>query len=87
MPEINQYSFQYREIVEALIKQANIHEGRWTLVMNFNLAGANVGSSPTDVVPAAIVGVTNIGLQKALPDSPAILTVDASTVNPAPSST
>jgi len=83
MPEINQYTFPYQEVVEALIKKAGLHEGKWQLTMSFGLSGANVGTTGTDVVPAAIVPITGIGLQKAKADSPAALTVDAAVVNPA----
>jgi hypothetical protein len=83
MPEASQYIFKYGEVVELLIKKAGLHEGKWQLIMNFGLTGANVGPGPNDVVPAAILGVTNIGLQRATPESPPALTVDAAVVNPA----
>lgn len=84
MPEINQYLFKYHEIAEALIKQAGLHEGKWQIIMSFGIAGANMGPSDADLVPGAAVAVTNIGLQRANPASPAVLTADASVVNPLP---
>ena len=84
MPEINQYQFKYQEVVEALIKQAGLHEGRWQLVMNFGLAAANMGPNNSDLVPGAAVAVAGIGLLRANPGSPPALTADASVVNPTP---
>jgi hypothetical protein len=86
VPEISQYTFKYTEVIEALIKKAGLHEGKWQLIMNFGLGGANVGPNPEDVVPGAVVAVTGVALTKAMPDSPPALTLDAAEVNPAPSS-
>lgn len=83
MPEVDQYTFKYSELIEALIKSADLHEGKWQLVMTFGLAAVNLGPSPMEVVPGAAVAVTNLGLQRAKEDSPPSLVVDASVVNPA----
>ena len=83
MPEINQYSFKYAEVTEALIKKAGIHEGKWQIVLTFGLGAANMGPTPQDVVPGAAVAVTAIGLMRAQPESPEVLIVDAAVVNPA----
>lgn len=82
MPEINQYTFKYSEVAEALIKQANIHEGRWQVVLQFGLGVANMGPNQQEVVPGAAIAVQSIGLAKAVPDSPESLVVDAAKVNP-----
>ena len=83
MPEVDKYSFTYKEIVELLVKQAGLHDGRWQLVASFSISGTNAGPSEDQVVPAAVVGVTSMALQKAAPESPSSLTVDAAKVNPA----
>ena len=83
MPEVNQYTFKYPEVIEALVKMAGLHEGKWQLVMSFGLAAANMGPTAAELVPGAAVAVTGIGLQKATPESPESLTVDAAIVNPA----
>lgn len=83
MPEVDQYSFSHKEITELLIKKAGIHEGKWQLVTNFTLAALNAGPNPNEVIPAAIVGITSLGIQKAGEGSPPSLTVDAAIVNPA----
>ena len=83
MPEVNQYMFKYSEVLEALIKTAGLHEGKWQLVMTFGLAGANMGPTEAEMVPGAAVAVSGIGLQKATENSPKALTADAAIVNPA----
>lgn len=82
MPQQTQLFFKHHEVLTALIKLADLHEGEWQLIVSFNIAAMNMGPTPNEMVPAAAVGVTQIGIQKATPDSPASLTLDASVVNP-----
>jgi hypothetical protein len=84
MPEVKQYEFQYREVMEALVKQAGLHEGKWQLTMTFGLGALNMGPTPSELVPGAAVGVQSIGLTKATDASPPGLVIDAAEVNPAP---
>ena len=83
MPDVDQYTFKYSEVLEALIKKAGLHEGRWQLVMTFGLAAINVGPNPDEIVPGAAIGIQSIGLRKAADDSPKSLVADAAEVNPA----
>jgi hypothetical protein len=83
MPESTRLSFSYQEVLEALIKKADLHQGRWQLVMTFGLTALNMGPKDSEVVPGAAIAVTAIGLQKATTQSPPALTADAATVNPA----
>jgi len=87
MPEINQYNFTHKELLESLIKKAGVHEGKWQLIANFAFGAANVGPTPEQLIPGAFVGVTHLGIVKATPESPEALTLDAAVVNPASSST
>ena len=82
MPEINLYSFKYQEVLEALIKKAGLHEGKWQITMTFGLAAANMGPSPAEVVPGAAVAVQSIGLIRATAESPEALVGDAAVINP-----
>jgi hypothetical protein len=75
--------FKHKELLLALVKAAGLHEGKWQLIMTFGLAGMNVGPSEAEVVPGATVAITGIGLQKATPESPTALVIDAAEVNPA----
>lgn len=81
MAEPNQIIFKHREVVEALLRQENIHEGIWGLYVRFGLQAVNVGVAPGDLMPAAIVPLLEIGLQKF--DTESNIAVDASKVNPA----
>ena len=82
MPETKNIVFSHKEVVEALIRYNDIHEGLWGLYIEFGLAGANVGSVPGggDLNPAAIIPVLKIGLQRS--ETPSNLTADAAVVNP-----
>jgi hypothetical protein len=86
MPEVNQYTFTFKELMEMMVKKADLHEGKWMLLTNFAFAAINGGPSPDQMMPTALAGVQTIGIQKAVPDSPPSLTVDAAEVNPAPAS-
>ena len=79
MPNV---SFTHKELVEILIKQAGLHEGIWTLSVNFQIGVSNV-SRPEDkgqLKPAVLALVENIGL--ATTDKENSLSVDAARVNP-----
>jgi hypothetical protein len=80
MAETSQLSFSYKEIVEALIKKQGLHEGIWGLIVKFGMQALNIGPSDTDLKPAVIIPVLEIGLQKS--DKETNLTVDAAKVNP-----
>jgi hypothetical protein len=80
MAEQSQITFSHKEVVEALIRKHDIHEGIWAIFMKFGLNGADVGPTPNDVTPTAMVGVLEIGLQRA--DIENNISVDAARVNP-----
>lgn len=82
MPEAQNFVFDHKEIAEALIKQHGIHDGLWGVYIEFGIAGANINQGPTEdnLLPAAIVPVLKIGIQRF--PKPNSLTVDASQINP-----
>jgi hypothetical protein len=80
MAEATQITFKHTELVELMIKKQEIHEGIWGLFVNFGFSASNIGSTPTDLSPAAIVGILGIGLQKF--DKVSSIAVDAAVVNP-----
>ncbi len=82
MAEAKQITFEYKELTEILLKQQDIHEGLWGIFLKFGIRGANIGPSPAEILPAAIVPVLEIGIQRF--DKPSRLTVDAAVVNPVP---
>jgi len=80
MPETKSFTFNHKEIVEALIKQANIHDGKWQIIIEFGLAAVNSKVGENEYTPTAIIPVKNIGIMRVDKDTP--LSVDASLVNP-----
>lgn len=82
MSEALNYVFSHREIAETLIVKQGIHEGHWSIYIEFALGAANIAAGPEDpnLFPSAIVPVRRIGIQKV--DQPNQLSVDASVVNP-----
>ena len=80
MPEPTNVVFSFHEVVTALVKAADIHDGIWGLFVRFGLGASNVGESETALRPAAIVPIVEIGLQKF--DKESSIAVDASKVNP-----
>ena len=87
MAEPKNYIFEFKEVAEALVKQQGLHEGIWGLYLEFGLQGANINLPPAgqdteNIIPAAIVPVMKIGLQRF--DKLNQLSVDAAKVNPAP---
>ena len=84
MAEVNQIVFSHRELIELLIKKAGVHEGKWGLILNMNVATGLVGT-PEQAAPGVIVSIPNIGIQRTPPDAPEVagnVSVDAAQVNP-----
>jgi hypothetical protein len=70
----------HKKVAEALVKFHNIHEGIWGLYVRFGIAASNVGENEQQLMPAAIVPVVEIGLQKF--EKETNISVDAAKVNP-----
>ena len=88
-----QYAFDLNEVATALIKQQNIHTGKWWVVFDFMLGAGIFGRptgvppsgtpSPGDLFPSAFVQIRRVTLaQVGEPPPPAALVVDAAEVNP-----
>ncbi len=80
MADINDYTFDYKEVVEALIKLQDIHEGIWQLSVEFGLAAANIGPRSEDLKPTAIIPIVKMGIQRSTKETN--LSVNAGKVNP-----
>ena len=80
MAKIDKYVFSFKEVATSLIKEQGIHEGIWGLFFELGINAVNIGNSPDDIKPAAIVPIQAIGLQR-FPEVTA-LSVDAGEVNP-----
>lgn len=84
MPDVNQYVFSYKELLEMMVKKAGLHEGKWSMLVNLGFAAINGGPSPDQIVPTGLVAIQAIGIQKSAPDAIPALTIDAAEVNPGP---
>jgi hypothetical protein len=85
MAEATKYVFTHQELVEALIKQQGLHEGIWSLTVEFALGVASTGSKEGDLNPTAMIPLLSTGISRT--KELTNLAVDASVVNPAPSKT
>ena len=73
----NEYTLSHQDVVKAVIIHQNIHEGFWTLNINFNVAATH---GPLVPDPCLAVTIKGIGIMRASPADP--LAVDATLVNP-----
>ncbi len=80
MAEVNQYVFDFKEVVEALLRKQGIHEGIWGIYVEFGLGAANVGQTDEQLLPTALVPVKKIGIQRL--EKETNLAVDASKLPP-----
>lgn len=58
------YTYEHKELVALMLKDANIKEGIWALSVNFRLGAASFGASPEEVFPTGFVSVESLGIQK-----------------------
>jgi hypothetical protein len=82
MPEASQYLFSHKELLETLIKKAGVHEGKWMILTNFGFSAGNFGPSQDQMAPGAVVVIQQMGIQRATPDAPEAMIIDAALVNP-----
>jgi len=82
MPDVSQYTFTQKEIVELLVKKAGVHEGKWTLMLGMGIMPGMIASMPELVFPGVSIVINQYGIQKAQPEIPPHLVVDAAVANP-----
>ena len=75
----NEYTLSHQDVVKAIIIDQRIHEGFWTLNVNFDVSASH---SPRVPDPCLSVTVKGIGIMRALPTDP--FAIDAALVNPTP---
>ncbi|MFT3837149.1 MAG: hypothetical protein QM723_09145 [Myxococcaceae bacterium] len=76
MGEAKQYVFSFKEIAEQMVRAQGLTEGIWGVYFEFGLQGSNIGPNDAELVPAAILPVIRIGIQRF--DKLNSLSVDAS---------
>lgn len=69
------------DLAVVLIKHHGITEGLFNASIEFNIGVGEMGPTPDSVLPGAMIGVSRVGLAKAVQPGPN--TVDAAKVNPA----
>lgn len=71
-----------RELIAILIKHYNLHEGRYDLLVEYQIGVGPVGPDPASAVPGVMFGFGRVGLLETKTAGPT--SVDAAEVNPAP---
>ncbi len=85
MVETNQYTLSHKELIELIIKQTGVHEGRWSLMLGLAIGTGNFNITPEQTAPGVMVTIPQIGIQRLIegqPVGPGSVIVDASVVNP-----
>jgi hypothetical protein len=72
-------TLSHQEVVKAIIIDQDIHEGLWTLNINFNVEASHAPRVPD---PSLTVTIKGIGIMRALLTDP--FAVDAALINPHP---
>ena len=81
MPEQTLFMLSPQELTEALIKHHAIHRGAWALAVEFELTAENALVDDEEIVPAALVRVRRIGIDRV--ERPNAFSIDAAVANPA----
>lgn len=80
MAETNQIGYTHKELATLLVKDRRLHSGYWGIYVKFGIQAINVGPTPAGLLPAAVIPILEIGLQKF--DKETNLSVNAAEVNP-----
>ena len=84
MADPTQYSFSFAEVMQLLLKSANVHEGRWVIGIEFNVLVGPMGVKPDEAYPGAMIAANKIIISAAGDaPTPPNLTFDATELNPA----
>jgi hypothetical protein len=71
--------FEFRELVEMMLRRENIREGKWVLAVEFGIGAGNLSQPGTNEArPAAFVPILNIGILRNDKSELDSLAVDAS---------
>ena len=80
MSQPHQTMLDTKELIGILIREMGLHEGHFSLAVEFAFTAGNVGPSPDQTMPGAIIGISKIGIVES--EIPTPNTVNASEVNP-----
>ncbi len=71
-----------KELAAILVKHYGLTEGRYDLLVEFQIGAGGFGPTAESRVPSAFVGVSRVGLTVATPTSESATIVDAASINP-----
>jgi hypothetical protein len=80
MPAANPRVFNHKQLLEALVKEAGIHSGKWTLRASFGCIPGNFGPSADKISPGLAIALMDVGLIPAAADHPESMVIDAAKV-------
>jgi hypothetical protein len=69
-----------RDLAAILVKHYDLHEGRYDLLVEYQIGMGAFGPDPASTTPGAMIGISKVGLMPAQGDGPT--SVDAAIVNP-----
>jgi hypothetical protein len=69
-----------RELAEILVRHYGLRDGRYELLVEFQIGMGSVGPDAQSALPGAMIGISRVGLIPSQKDGPT--TVDAALVNP-----
>lgn len=72
-----------KELTTLLIKHHNLHEGRYSILMQYQFVAGSLGPDKANRIPGMMVGVSQVGLVKSANADDAN-SVDAAEVNAKP---
>lgn len=82
MAEPTQYAFDFKEVTTALIKAQGLHEGLWALNFEFTLTAGNLGPSPSEAKPGALLLINKLQISRQPDGVSDANVVNAAEVNP-----
>ena len=80
MVKRDQIIFTHQEIAALIIKHQGIHEGYWSIYVEFGFDAADVNRNGLSLLPTALASVVHVGITRCEAVHP--LAVDAAVVNP-----
>lgn len=85
MPETNQIRFSHAEVLNLLVREADVHEGLWALSFQVGMQVGRISTGPDSALPGASILIQGLGIQRLdeeMPITPGSTYVDAAKVNP-----
>jgi hypothetical protein len=77
MDNVSQFQFELMDVAKLLLAREGIKEGKWTLGVNFAIGTTIAGQTEDAARPTVLISVDRIIVQRAEPNTPRALVVDA----------